>query len=255
VIGGVSVKVEGGRIVRLVTAPPVAAKVLPGPVLMLVGSAAALLAGDTVRIQLDLAPGAQLVVRSTAATIAHPCPDGGSSAVEVDGRLGAGARLVWLPEPLIVCAGCRHAGGAHLALAAGAVATWLDTIVLGRTGEQPGELVQRLDVEVDGRPLLRDALRVGAAVPGWDGPAVLGGYRHLASLHLLGRRVDEPGVMQLAGPGCTARLVAVGADELTRQVDALLPRFLLPDPPDGPSGGNGAHLGPVVAAMGPLVAG
>jgi urease accessory protein len=226
--GGVSVRVEGTTVVRLKSVPPLAAKILPGPTLMIVGSAAGLLAGDGVRIQVDLAPGAQLTVHTTAATIAHPCPSGGATTLAVDCRLGAGARLAWLTQPLIACAGCHHHGRAQVVLGPGASATWLDTVTLGRTGEQPGFLEQRLDVELDGRVLLREGLRVGAAVAGWNGPAVLGRNRHVATLHLLGRRVatELPAAMQLAGLGTTARFVAQSAHQLGRQVDAALPWFL-----------------------------
>jgi urease accessory protein len=117
-----------------------------------------------------------------------------------------------------------------VSLALGATATWLDTLTLGRSGEQPGDLSQRLDVEVDGRPLLREELRVGPLAAGWDGAAVLGGYRHVAALHLLGRRLgtDLPGTLQLAGPGTTARFVAHRGHELAIQVAAALPHFLDP---------------------------
>jgi urease accessory protein len=233
--GGVEVVVSGGAVVRLAATPPLAAKILDGPsgpILMLVGSAAGLLSGDTLRVRITLAPGSQLTVRTTAATIAHPCLGGGSTALDVECTLGSGARLAWLPEPLIACAGCHHVGSARVALGGGAVATWLDCLTLGRTGEAPGLLSQRLDVTYDGRPLLREGLRVGFA--GWDGPAVLGPYRHVAALHLLGRRVapgpSVAGVMQLAGPGTTARVLTVRGDELARQVADMLPFFLPTDP-------------------------
>jgi urease accessory protein len=226
--GGVAVHVEGTTVVGLATTPPLAAKVLPGPVLVLVGSSAGLLAHDIVRVEIDLAPGARLTVRTTAATIAHPCLSGGSTSLEIDCRLGAGARLVWLPEPLIACAGCRHRGRTRITLAPGATATWLDALTLGRSGEDPGVLEQRLDVELEGRPLLREALSIGPAAVGWNGPAVLGGYRHLATLSTLGRRLDadRPGALQLAGPGTIIRFVAHRGHELAAQIAGALPLFL-----------------------------
>lgn len=243
--GGVDVRVVGTTVVRLVATPPIAAKILTGPSgpeLILVGSAAGLLEGDTVRLRFDLAPGSQLTVRTTAATIAHPCRGGGVTTLEVDCRLGEGARLAWLPEPVIACLGCHHIGRARLALGAGAVATWLDTLTLGRSGEVPGRLEQRLDVEVQGRPLLREGLRVGGA--GWDGPAVLGSYRHIAALHRLGDRVvpAAPGLMQLAGPGTTVRLLAHRGNDLSRQVADYLPLFLPPCfDPAGPRPKEAVH--------------
>jgi urease accessory protein len=230
--GRLEVRVEGTTVVHLVATPPIAAKILPGPVLMLVGSAAGLLAGDSLKMRLELAGGASLNVRTTAAMLAHPCDGGGRTSTSVDCRLGPGAHLTWLPEPLIACRACHHTGRAQVRLGVGASAVWLDTITLGRTGEEPGRLEQRLDVAVDGHALLREGLRLEA---GWDGPAVLGGHRHLANLHLLGRRLPPEvaiaGAMQLAGPGTTVRLLAHRGDELARQVSAILPLFLPPGPP------------------------
>ncbi|MDQ6615584.1 MAG: urease accessory protein UreD [Actinomycetota bacterium] len=241
--GGLDVRIVGTTVVRLVTTPPIAAKVLPGPVLMLVGSAAGLLAGDSVHLRIDLAAESRLTVRTTAATIAHPCTNGRATTLEVDCRLGDGARLAWLPEPLIACAGCRHYGRTRLTLGAEATVSWLETVTLGRTGEVPGQIELRLDADLDGRPLLREGLRLDGGsstgvvgVAGWDGPAVLGGHRHVGTLHLLGRRLPAatPGVMQLAGPGTSARLLAHRGDQLASRVAAALPPFLHPffDPGD-----------------------
>ena len=227
--GGVDVRVEGTRLVRLEAVPPVAAKVLPGPapVLVLIGSAAALLEGDSVSIRVELCGGARLTVISSAATIAHPCPTGGGTLLDVECRLGPGSTLAWLPETVIACRGCHHLSRSRLSLGAGAAAVWLDSCTLGRSGEAPGRFEQRLDVELDGMPLLRDGLAVSER-PGWDGPAVLGPARHLAALHLLGvRPPDEiPGVMALAGPGATMRALTARADELGLRLKAALPIFL-----------------------------
>ena len=220
-IAAVEVVVEGTRVVRLAATPPLAAKVLDrpeGPELLLVGAAASLLEGDRLSIRLRLGPGATLNVRTAAATIAHPCPGGGSTAFDVDADVGPGARLAWLPEPLVACAGCSHAGRSRVRLHNGAVAVWSETVALGRTGEQPGDVALRLDADIDGLPLLRDGLRAGPSTPGWDGPAVLAGARHAGTVALLGTParpgVVGDGVLQgavsLAGPGTLVR--AVGPD-------------------------------------------
>ncbi|HET7488599.1 MAG TPA: urease accessory protein UreD [Acidimicrobiales bacterium] len=206
------VAVEGHRVVRLAATPPLAAKVLPGAQLLVVGAAASLLEGDRLQVRLRLGPGARLTVRTVAATLAHPCPGGGETRFDVEADLGAGSRLAWLPEPLVACAGCGHAGRARLRLGPGAAALWWEALALGRTGEEPGSLDLRLDADLAGAPLLRDGLMVGGGAGGWDGPAVLDGARHLGTLALLGLDDPEPaaGVMPLAGPGAVAR--AAGAD-------------------------------------------
>lgn len=218
--GGLRVVVDGSRVVELEAHPPVAAKVLPGDgaaEVMIIGAAAGLLEGDEISIDLTMRPGAHLMVRTTAATLAHPCPGGGWTATVLRACLGAGATLAWLPEPLVACGGCRHRARAIVELEPGAAALWLETLALGRTGEHAGVLDARLDVMAGGAPLLREGLRhpQGAA-----SPAVLGGAGHVGSLHLLGRRPARqiPGTLVLAGPGATYRALASDAADLERRL-------------------------------------
>ncbi|MCU1449680.1 MAG: hypothetical protein JWP02_1850, partial [Acidimicrobiales bacterium] len=51
--GRLEAHVVGDRVVSLHTAPPLSAKVLAGPTLLVVGSAAGLLEGDTAEIDLS----------------------------------------------------------------------------------------------------------------------------------------------------------------------------------------------------------
>jgi urease accessory protein len=214
--------------VRLATAPPLSAKVLPGPTLLLVGSAAGLLEGDGVGVALRLDPGARLTVRTVAASLAHPCPGGGETVSVVEVRAGPGARLAWLPEPLVAHAGCRHRSTARLDLAAGAMAVWTEAVTLGRHGEPAGDVDLRLDVELAGRPLLRDGLRAGPSAAGAGGPAVLAGARHVGTVALLGSAAagDEPGVMALAGAGALARVLAPDGAALEQRLAPLRRAFL-----------------------------
>lgn len=230
-----SVAVLGGasRVVTLSASPPLAAKVLAGPngpELMVVGAAAGLLEGDTIRVEVDLAPGACLTVRSTAATLAHPCPGGGATATSADLRLGEGARLVWAPEPLVACARCHHTGTALVHLAPGAACVWYEALTLGRSGEEAGPVEVRLDAVLAGVPLLRDALRAGP--PSTPSPAVLGRHRHAGAVHLLGARPTRPAApgeaphLALAGPGSTVRAVADDAETLRQRLAPALCSFI-----------------------------
>ena len=223
--GGVTAVVEGHRVVVLETRPPVAAKILDapgGPELVLIGAAAGLLEGDAVTIDLRLGPGARLTVRTTAATLAHPCPGGGWTEVTVTAALAPGAVLAWLPEPLVACGGCSHRSRSTVDLGEGAAAVWYEACALGRSGERAGAVQLRLDVTLAGRPLLRDGLRYP---DGAETPAVLAGHRHTGSVHLLGRRASGP-YLQLAGPGTTARAVAADAAGLERALGPARTAFL-----------------------------
>lgn len=237
-IAGLDVAVEGTRVVRLWAEPPLAAKVLDGaagPELLLVGAAASLVEGDRLRVTLRLGPGAVLTVRTAAATLAHPCPGGGSTSFDVEADLGPDARLAWLPEPLVACAGCRHTGRARLRLGRGAAAVWSETVVLGRTGEAPGDTATRLDVDLEGVPLLRDGLSVGPSTPGWAGPAVLDAARVLSGVALVGTAAPDAPVpavgggavvLPLAGPGTLVRATGADGASVERIVAAIRASFV-----------------------------
>jgi urease accessory protein len=226
--GHLEATVMGDRVTHLSCAPPLAAKVLAGPTLLLVGSAAGLLEGDRCTVRLRLGRDSRLTVRTVAATLAHACPAGGSTAFDVEVDAGAGARLAWVPEPLVAHAGCRHRSAARLSLAAGAVAVWAETISLGRSGEAAGDVELRLDVELDHAPLLRDGLRAGPSTVGSRGPAVLAGARQAGTVALLGTRfpIDDPHVMHLAGPGALARALADDAASVERRLAPVRRLFL-----------------------------
>jgi urease accessory protein len=223
--GSLGAVIDAERVVVLETRPPVAAKILTtphGPELVLVGAAAGLLEGDAVTIDLRLGPGALLTVRSTAATLAHPCPGGGWTEMTVTATLAPGAVLAWLPEPLVACGGCCHRSRSTVDLDEGAAAVWYEACTFGRSSERAGAVQLRLDVTLAGRPLLRDGLKYP---DGAETPAVLGGHRHTGSVHLLGRRAQGP-FLQLAGEGTTARAVAADAAGLERALGPARTTFL-----------------------------
>jgi urease accessory protein len=192
----------------------------------LVGGAAGPLAGDRLALSVDVGPGARVEIRSVAATVALPGgagPDGARagrhggawSRLDLTVRVGPGAELRWLPEPLIAATGCRHVSRAEIDVAAGGRLRWRDEIVCGRHGEQPGDLRTELDVRYAGRPLLVHDLAVGPDAPGWAGAAVLGGARAVGSLLVVGEAGataagPDAASMQLAGRGVLT--VAVAAD-------------------------------------------
>ncbi len=179
----------------------------------LVGGAAGPLAGDRLSLTVDLDHGAAVELRSVAATIALPGRTRDWSTLTVTVRVGAGATLRWLPEPLIAAAGCRHVSRAEVELADGARLLWRDELVCGRHGEQPGDLRSELHVRYAGRPLLAHDLAVGPEAPGWAGPAVLGGARRAGSLLTVNLpHPQTPGTtMPLAGPGTLTVFTACGS--------------------------------------------
>jgi urease accessory protein len=144
--------------------------------------AAGPLGGDDLRLSVEVGVGAALVLRDVSATLVLPGPHAQRSHSRTTIRVGADATLVWLPEPLIAARGCDHRVTTTVLLEPGARLLLREELLLGRHGESPGAVRQRLRVCVGGRPLHDQELGVGPDFPGWDGPATTGGRRALGSL-------------------------------------------------------------------------
>ena len=207
------IRADHRGVVDLQAPPPLSAKIINGdhgPEVYVVASAASLLEGDELSIAIELANDCQLTVRSIAAQLAHPCPGGGSATMLITAVVGARSLLRWLPEPTIVAQEANLTVHTTVHVARDAMALWQEEYILGRSGEPPSStrLRTKLTADLDGQPLVRDALdttRVGAF-----GPAVLGDTRYVASLATLGFRSAESGAHQLARPGSLRR--AMSAD-------------------------------------------
>jgi len=154
--------------------------------LYLVGTAAGPLGGDDLRLHVTVSPGAELTVRSVAATTLLPGAHGGRSSARVDVAVGAGGSLRWQPRPVIVTAGADHVATTTIDLAGGARLWWREEVVLGRHREAPGSLLQRLRVNVAARPLLRNDLALGPRWPGSLGPAGTAGARAVGMILAVG---------------------------------------------------------------------
>ena len=204
-----------------------------GPVasVRLVGGAAGPLGGDDLRLTVEVGPGARLVLRTVAASVALPGPNGAASRVSVEATVAAGGRLDWYPEPLVAAAGCHHLATARVTLAEGAALAWREELVCGRHGEQPGDATVALSVTYDGRPLYQQELAVGPSAPGWAGPAVLDGARVVgATLYVhpgWSARPPTPvvlsptaAVMPLSGPGVLATATGPDATVVRRALAA-----------------------------------
>lgn len=194
----------------------------------LVGGAAGPLGGDRLVLDVHVGPGARLVIRSVAASIARPGSTGEYSRFEVHAEVGAGGSLHWQPEPLIAAAACRHEAISTVDAAPDACVRWREELVIGRLGERPGALSARLTVRCAGAARLRQELRVGDDRAGWDGPAVLGGARATGTLVALGGHAPvapaggwpaRTRVLALEGGGIV--VTSVGApDAVRRSLDA-----------------------------------
>ena len=167
----------------------------------LVSGAAGPLGGDRLELRIEVRAGARLRLRTVAATVALPGRDGQGSWLNVTAEVGPGARLEYLPEPMVAADRARHHTDVTVRLAADAALVLRDEVLLGRHGERGGACRTRLAVDRDGasgrRPLLRHELDVDGTDPAARGPAVLAGHRAAGTL----LTVDPDGTHEPAGTG------------------------------------------------------
>lgn len=191
-VGDVVIGPGGGgrpRLEGLRTVAPLGVRLAAGEVHLL-GTAGGPLGGDDLTLRVRVLAGTDVTVRSVAATVALP-GDGTPSRQRFEVVVEEGARLVWLPEPLVAAAGCDHHVRADVDLAADADLVWLDEVVLGRSGEPAGRLSTTLRVVRQGVPLVHHTLSTSAE--GWTGPSVTAGAKVAAfTVHIGLPAADMP---------------------------------------------------------------
>jgi urease accessory protein len=198
----------------------------------LVGGAAGPIGGDSLTLRVTVGADAFLRLRTAAASIALPGLDGAESVLRVSVTVAPGGRLEYLPEPVVVTAGARHATVLSVTLADGASLLLRDELVLGRHGEAGGTARSVLRADYAGRPLLRHSVEVAGADPVSRGPALLAGHRGIGTLLLAGAGTamdiglenlaatasPEMAVMHLAGPAVLVTALADDAVTLRRRL-------------------------------------
>ena len=181
--------------------------------LLLVGSAASLLEGDELLLDVRVSGVLPVIVRSVAAQVAHPCPAGGSTIQRIRLELVDHARVFWCVEPLIVTAGSRHRNEFLIDADPSSAAVVVDGTLLGRTNEDPASAALRAEVSCRfaGNVLLEDG--IDTTLPGCFGPAGLNGRRFVSSAVALGWRptLAAGDAMALAGEGAVLRRLGVEA--------------------------------------------
>lgn len=194
-----------------------------GPTLRiaLVQTAAALLSGDRIRIDVRLGSGAAVELREVAGLVAHDVRRGPAARLDIRITLGAGARLWWAAEPLVLAGGCALLRRTTIYLEEGAAVLLRDRIVLGRVGEAPGRLRSCLAVRRLGVPLHVEDLDTGDLAL-LRSTAVLGDAAALDTLALYGTRAPDAAALQLAGPGSVRPCPAPSAAAAERVIGPAL---------------------------------
>jgi urease accessory protein len=176
-------------------------------VLMLSGG---LLDGDDVRLEVEVEPGARLVLRTQAATQVHR----GQSAQRLTAQVGADGWFSYMPHALVPHAGAVHHTQVEVELARTARALVADALSPGRTayGEAFAytRVRQDLDVWLGGRLVARE--RALIEPDDTQRPARLGPATHAASAYLLGPAEPQPGPFseEASEPGTRADVFGPG---------------------------------------------
>lgn len=143
-----------------------------------VGAMSAPLGGDRLGIEATAEAGSALHLTAAAATVALPGRTGEHARYDVWLTVGDGARLDWLPEPLISAAGSDLRMTTTVELAPTARLVLREEQVLGRSGEPTGALRSRLTVRRAAGPCSTRRRRTGPASPAgtprpsWTGTAL-----------------------------------------------------------------------------------
>jgi urease accessory protein len=198
------------------------------PEAVLINTSGGITGGDRLDYGVELDAGTALTVTTQAAERVYRA-SGGVGAVAVDLRVGAGARLDWLPQETILFEGGRLARRLTAEIAEDAELTVLESVVLGRAamGEtlRDATITDHWRLSRAGRLVHAEALRLGPDIgAAAAGRATLAGARAFATIvHLAPRAQDRLGQARalLEGIGIPAAASA--------RPGLLVLRFLAPD--------------------------
>ncbi len=115
-----------------------------------------------------VAPGAELVVRSVAATLALPNSTTPLSLGRWYFEVGHGGSLDFDPQPMIVAGGAQHHVSTTVRVASDARLRVRERVQIGRTGEDGGRWEGDLVADIEQTPLLRHRLELGAGTAADD---------------------------------------------------------------------------------------
>jgi urease accessory protein len=198
----------GTRVPVLRSAAPLVLRRTPDAV-YLVGAAAGPLGGDQLSLRITVRAGACLRLRTVAASVALPGLDDAESVLAVTATVEAGGALEYLPEPVVVADGARHATDIRVTAGEGASLVLRDELILGRHGERGGSYRGRLRADYAGRPLLRQSLEVSGTDGVTAGPAVLAGHRACGLLLRAGQDVAGGAGSARPAPGADWRVAVM----------------------------------------------
>jgi len=154
----------------------------------LVPDGALLLAGDAIRLHIEVGPGMRLDLVEPGGTVAYDMC-GGEATWDVQVDIAEDATVLWAGEPFVLAAGSRVRRTTAVRMGAGARLALRETLVLGRHRERSGHLSHTWSaLGPDDAPLLVEELVVDETA---HRPGILGGHRALVSVVALGIEVAD----------------------------------------------------------------
>lgn len=156
------------------------------------------LAGDHYSVCVTVEEGAEATIVGGAATQVLQMVTGEASQT-LTLRAAAGARLLWLPEPLILFGGAAYSQQTRVELAPGALVVLLDVLTPGRLARGERFRFRRYETRVaihdaGGRLLAAERASLEPARHTMAAPGLFGQLPVLGSLFLLGDRLDADGL-------------------------------------------------------------
>jgi urease accessory protein len=207
---------------------------------MIVNTAGGIAGGDRHGLDIEVGEGAALTVTTAAAEKVYRAL-GPDAEIDVNLTVGAGARLMWLPQETILFDRARLARRIEVELAAEASLLLAEAVVFGRSamGEAvtQGAFFDRWRVRRDGRLVFAESVRLdGAIAQKLSEPAAANGGVAIATV--LAVPGDEAMVERVCKQACAgevgasawdglavARLVAKDGASLRRDLSAAIAAF------------------------------
>jgi urease accessory protein len=188
-----------GRRPRIECTGGLAARLTGPETVHLVSAAATPLGGDYLQVRVVVEAGAQLRVRSAAATVTLP----GATTVESHAiwTLEVAGELDLDPQPTIVAAASRHYTSTRVDLGGDGRLRLRERVQIGRSGEREGFWSGSLHADVSGTPLLRHRVELGGGSVTDDELGTP--MATISELHYPDRDVETAGTaLALAAGGC-----------------------------------------------------
>lgn len=182
----------------------------------LIGTAATPLGGDTITVRIFVAAGAHLEVRSVAASLAMPGGQQRHSSAQWHLEVGAGASLIFDPEPMVVVSDASHSVVNTIALQPDSTLWLRERTQIGRFEEASGKWTSAMRCDVGDRPLLRHRVELGDGSISHD--ALSAPMSMSSTLQYPDDRASEVDLR-----GGSVRLALAGGGSLTTSVGHRLP--------------------------------